>query len=1025
MSGHKRRSRASSPSSNPAVFILRLAISILTGLVLIRLLVWLLRRIKTLFKPPAAPEVELAVPEEAAPPPLVEAPPPVVILPPPLITVEAPPEEEVAFALPGVVVAPAIPDIDTITPPEVVLESDESFVTADGKLIRYQFNWQNPRLLHTIYPFRNEKLRDFLLYFTEIDLVNDFNNRGIADPAIQAKIAESKDAIQARRTEVLQKLGNALAARQAVDKAFAGISGTDQAKRFKQKYYIDYQLIQRANDRLDDLTDQREAFIKRIAWWPDDPAKTDAERAHAKEQRERWQNEARKLDPDIAQLKRVIAQLKNFRQLFDEADDLPGADVTIQDVLRWQVQQKKEQWSALDQNQLLKEIITWINREPDRFPEWLIYMVIHFSGMRYMSAHSSFAEPRFLLESLKRDDLQEKVKKLDLNGVIQECQQAISRLLKKAVMEPALKPLVDRLTPPDRGALLDVCMSEITEDLNALKDDDACLAALDQYRQDRDAEAIAANDPKRGMPPWVWAEICKFTPLRLQTNDPNWEAYSPERSKWQNHHWREVLASWEQKDVTAWRSEHAETLSLIVTRAVCNEIAEHIQDLRGLAPVGGLAARPKWYMRAVADDPKRAYLKQAPAERDFRPGASILFLEWVDRQPNPWQIASTLTGFTLPGQIAAAQPEKKGEEKKQVPADPHQQSNDGWKVIPVGNTLTRERDIISDDPKKPGKVIGSEKQWLRWRHEATVVGVFDMIDGPYVMTFETGPIGLELRSLYSLVGNQKIFVGYIPQKPLPPPADPNDKPTLDDRLVNMLRWDRILPGAGLPPRTRPLFVEDPIPADDAQTGTVIDPTIPRRSMLVIRENVRTYTFTNSDNQNLPKMQGASPMVWLKAGMQVEVAAAYTQGLSGPGMGIVKASGAPEFFQENLYVLIADCKAEADAKGLYVKLNEVADLSKSRNVVAVPQGKSVINIQRVKFRNNAFIPVMELQKEGERVLLPPGAVLTVSTVHRDSLKDSGDGVIIADGGFKFYLILACQQVPAAAGFYVPVDLTKEV
>jgi hypothetical protein len=364
-----------------------------------------------------------------------------------------------------------------------------------------------------------------------------------------------------------------------------------------------------------------------------------------------------------------------------------------------------------------------------------------------MSAHSSFAEPRFLLESLKREDLQERVKKLDLNGIIQECQATIARLLKKAAAEPALKLLIDRLTPPDRGALLDGCMTEIQEDLNILKDDDACLSALEQYRQDLDAQAAAANNPNLGMPPWVWAEICKFTPLRLQTNNPNWEAYSPERSKWQNHHWREVLSSWEQKDVTAWRAEHSETLNLIVTRAVCNEIAEHIQNLRGLAPVGGLAARPKWYIREAGRDPKRAYLKQFPTERDFKPGASILFLEWVDRQPNPWQIASTLAGYTLPGQVAAAQPDKKGEEKKAEKPDKTPQDNDGWKVIPVGNTLTRQRPIISDDPKKPGKVIGMQNQWLRWRHEATVVGVFDMIDDTYVMTFETGPIGLELRSL--------------------------------------------------------------------------------------------------------------------------------------------------------------------------------------------------------------------------------------------------------------------------------------
>lgn len=58
------------------------------------------------------------------------------------------------------------------------------------------------------------------------------------------------------------------------------------------------------------------------------------------------------------------------------------------------------------------------------------------------------------------------------------------------------------------------------------------------------------------------------------------------------------------------------------------------------------------------------------------------------------------------------------------------------------------------------KVTGdTDLQYLRWRHEAVVVGVFDMIDGRFVMTFETGPIGLRLRRLSDLAGNPLIFVG--------------------------------------------------------------------------------------------------------------------------------------------------------------------------------------------------------------------------------------------------------------------------
>jgi hypothetical protein len=63
---------------------------------------------------------------------------------------------------------------------------------------------------------------------------------------------------------------------------------------------------------------------------------------------------------------------------------------------------------------------------------------------------------------------------------------------------------------------------------------------------------------------------------------------------------------------------------------------------------------------------------------------------------------------------------------------------------------------------------GFVKQYLRWTHEATVVGVEELIDGKYVLTFETGQIGLVLRRLSDLVGNPKVFVGYVPKSPNPP-----------------------------------------------------------------------------------------------------------------------------------------------------------------------------------------------------------------------------------------------------------------
>jgi DNA-binding CsgD family transcriptional regulator len=96
------------------------------------------------------------------------------------------------------------------------------------------------------------------------------------------------------------------------------------------------------------------------------------------------------------------------------------------------------------------------------------------------------------------------------------------------------------------------------------------------------------------------------------------------------------------------------------------------------------------------------------------------------------------------------------------------------------------------------------KEWLRWTHEATVVGVEDMADGSYVLTFETGQIGINLRPLSQILNRWDIFVGYVP------PAE-TDPATLDD----MLDRERIFPPpaaeAGPPaPEAETLEAETPV-----------------------------------------------------------------------------------------------------------------------------------------------------------------------------------------------------------------------
>jgi hypothetical protein len=120
-----------------------------------------------------------------------------------------------------------------------------------------------------------------------------------------------------------------------------------------------------------------------------------------------------------------------------------------------------------------------------------------------------------------------------------------------------------------------------------------------------------------------------------------------------------------------------------------------------------------------------------------------------------------------------------------------------WAFHQVGNTFQRTRrkptirelrqqgrtnqeiEAIRQEMKKSG---GFVKNYLRWTHEAIVVGVEQLLDGKYVLTFETGQIGLVLRRLSDLAGNPKVFVGYIP------PAD--EEP---ENLDAMLDPAKILP----------------------------------------------------------------------------------------------------------------------------------------------------------------------------------------------------------------------------------------
>jgi hypothetical protein len=646
------------------------------------------------------------------------------------------------------------------------------------------FQWQNPVLRESIYPFRKEKLRDFLRYYYEIDLVSDYKKSDQTDPALIERIRGFSTALQNEHQRLDALLEQAIADRCQTDKWFACITGSNEKiLRFKRLYYLDRQVLT-LTDRLADLVSRQESLSKRVDWYAEEDTRRNV-----------WIQRAAELDAPVAQARAELQQAQKLRSLFDQQDRLPRLDaqgnVSPLEALHWEVLNYQKELDNLSHDELIQRVWDRFEQDPPRFEQWLRYMVIHFSGMRYRSAHGSWADPKFLLELLTRESMRVDIQQMDDQALLEACQEAVSKLEDERhnLTDPSKIHSVDQLIAKlnfwnPRRALLDFYMARQIGEIQILPDDERIiLGQLEDLRK----RMQAYHD---SLPDWVWSEITKYTQLRLKTQEKDWESISPERWKAENWRWREILDAWERKDITGWRKQHEETLQLIVTRAVCNEIAEHIQHLRGLVPFAGLASKPKWYINwqnKTKNEPpgngSRAYLVQAPREEHFVNGASILWLDWVDRQPNAWQIAMPLPGYNIPpGDI-------------QIPRS-KTASTVEWSFHQVGSSFIRTRrkptihelreqgrsereiDAIRDEMRRSG---GFVQNYLRWTHEATVIGVVEMLEGKFVLTFETGQIGVVQRRLTDLVGNPKVFVGFIPASQ----ADP-------DELADMLDPQKIL-----------------------------------------------------------------------------------------------------------------------------------------------------------------------------------------------------------------------------------------
>jgi len=291
-------------------------------------------------------------------------------------------------------------------------------------------------------------------------------------------------------------------------------------------------------------------------------------------------------------------------------------------------------------------------------------------------------------------------------------------------------------------------------------------------------------------PRWAWKEIVKLTPLRVtEVTDPGWEKLTPEEEAEKNAQMYtglgKTIVEWENYDTSAWREEHGRMHELIVSRAVCNETAEHIQHLRGHLPPGGLTPKASWYKKNETDGtlpgmPRPYYVKPVTGQ-DYTVGASILWLRFVNEMPNDWQIAKAIETRKKEGLIPPQFINRKPAEK----------SPSNW-TYKMGETITRLRTFVDAN-----KVKQNQRQFLRWIHEATVAEVAESIGGEkVVLTFETAlpdaPKGVSSIGMFKHYESDIVsigteddyfgsFVGFVPEGQVPM-----------EHLKTMLDWNRIL-----------------------------------------------------------------------------------------------------------------------------------------------------------------------------------------------------------------------------------------
>ncbi|MEJ2304945.1 MAG: hypothetical protein P8Y14_25770, partial [Anaerolineales bacterium] len=753
--------------------------------------------------------------------------------------------------------------------------------------------------------------------------------------------------------------------------------------------------------------------------------------AEAKPLLDWWQEKATEAQRILDQINSELEQLNGLKKSYDpggavlEARNIAKEKTSLARlaVLRKQIELgidalnegdgpgEQERGEETRHDRLLKLILEMFDQQPARFPKWLQYMVIHFSGIRYKTAHNSWYEAGDLLSILQKEQPQ----------------------------------LFSQVTQPPHNAAANGDAIPIP----------ANAEVLERLRR-----------IKTKIPAWAWKEMAHYSALRLDSEDDKWEQSTDDRRKNDDPEhklWNGILNEWlDTTKMTLWREKHEATLDAVMTSCVCNEIAENTQHARGVTAAGGLAGKITWYNNLAKrtagrpdSDPLKAFFLRPQGSDDFRPASSIFWLDWKpqclydDQAAKSSQVA---VHNLLPDRVSLrggvdgdgwryAWENNRVIRRKLKYADPKNPKKfDKAKIDQIvatqrrsiENEVKRKRPSLNSQQlrkavekviknRKDAMKVAEDKRYLRWTHEAVVVGVEDTLEGTQVLTFETAPdrTGLNRRNVGWLVGidnntkGQQVFVGYLP--PLEAvPADVNPGsflpgayvtrehwPELQGRLNEMLRRDYIFPAGGYPVKTYPkeappleagmsfgLETEEArkrdalrsLPGFWAEAAPKLDSKAPKKG-LFNKKALDCYLIARKDM--------AKSAVKIKRGRPVRVASTNV-----------------ETSRKKRHFLVTQCPDVPEAEGLYIREEDFIRIPSNRAGIRVT-AKQTVKFASFKRTDGGGKP--DVQPTG--ISVGAGTEFLVSGVHTISDKDPGGfhpGTIKATGNKNYYLVIDCPE-----------------